>query len=121
MVICCIAILIWAEKIIGIFSTEPDLIELGGAFLRIASVGYLVSGFSTVLQSCIAGAGDTLPNMIVSFATIWAIQLLLAFLLSRMTGLGIYGIRWAMVASSFTAAIAYTVYFIVGRWKTKKV
>jgi len=93
---------------------------LGGTFLKIATAGYLVSSLSTVLQSCIAGAGDTLPNLIVSIAVVWLVQLPLAYLLSR-TSLGIFGVRWALVAATFAGAIAYTVYFIIGKWKTKKV
>jgi putative MATE family efflux protein len=120
MAICGAVILLWAENIIGIFTTEPDLIELGGTFLRIAAAGYLVSSLSTVLQSCIAGAGDTLPNLIISIAVVWLVQLPLAYLLSR-TSLGIFGVRWALVAATFAGAVAYTVYFIIGKWKTKKV
>jgi putative MATE family efflux protein len=121
MAVCCIVILVWAEQIIGIFSSEPDLRELGSTFMRIAAAGYLLSALSSVMQSCIAGAGDTLPNMIVSIAMVWAVQLPLAFLLSRETSLGIYGIRWALVITTFVGAVAYTTYFIAGKWKTKKV
>jgi Na+-driven multidrug efflux pump len=120
MTICGAVILLWAENIIGIFTTESDLVELGGTFLRIAVAGYLVSALSTVLQNCIAGAGDTLPNLIVSIAVVWLVQLPLAYLLSR-TSLGIYGVRWALVAATFAGAIAYTTYFIIGKWKTKKI
>ncbi len=121
MVACSTVILLWAENIIAIFTTEPALIELGGTFLRIATASYLVMAFSSVLQNCIAGAGDTLPNMVVSITAVWAVQLPLAFFLPRVGNLGIYGVRWAMVANTFTGAIAYTTYFVLGRWKTKKV
>jgi putative MATE family efflux protein len=121
MLVCCIAILLFAEHIIGIFTTETNLISLGSTFMRIAAAGYLLSALSSVMQSCIAGAGDTLPNLIVSIATVWAVQLPLAFFLSRETSLAIYGIRWAVVASTFVGAVAFTTYFIIGKWKTKKV
>ena len=74
-----------------------------------------------MLQNCIAGAGDTLPNMVISLAAIWAVQLPLAFLLPRFTGLGIYGVRWAMVAATIAGSLAYAVYFRRGRWKLKPV
>jgi putative MATE family efflux protein len=121
MVVCSVAILLWAEYIIGIFTTETSLIDLGATFMRIAAAGYLVMALSFVLQNCIAGAGDTLPNLIISIATVWVLQLPLAYLLSRTSDLGILGIRWAMVITVFAGAIAYTIYFFVGRWKTKKI
>jgi putative MATE family efflux protein len=121
MIICSIVILVLSRNIVGLFTVDPELIELGSVFLRIATVSYLVIALSSVLQNCIAGAGDTVPNMIVSLAAVWFIQLPLAFYLSKSTILGIYGIRWAMVTSTVIAAIAYALYFISGRWKNKKI
>jgi putative MATE family efflux protein len=121
MVTCSIVILLWAENIMGIFTTEADLIRLGSIFLRIATASYLILSLVLVLQSCIAGAGDTVPNMIISIGMIWAVQLPLAFLLPRVTNLGVFGVRWAIVASTFAGTIAYVTYFRLGIWKTKKV
>ncbi|HEY94325.1 MAG TPA: MATE family efflux transporter [Dehalococcoidia bacterium] len=121
MIICSIVILVLSRNIVGLFTVDPELIKLGSMFLRIATVSYLVIALSSVLQNCIAGAGDTVPNMIVSLAVVWCIQLPLAFYLSKSTTLGIFGIRWAMVTSTVTAAIAYALYFISDRWKNKKI
>jgi Na+-driven multidrug efflux pump len=121
MVICCTAFLLWAEHIIGIFTKDPELVEIGATFIRIATSGFVVIGFVSVLQNCIAGAGDTVPNMIVNIVAIWIIQIPLAALLSRYTSLGVYGIIWAMAAGTISTATAYTIYFRLGRWKHKKV
>jgi putative MATE family efflux protein len=121
LVACSTVILLWAENIMSIFTTDASLIRLGSIFLRIATGGYLILALVSVLQSCIAGAGDTVPNMIINVGMIWAVQLPLAFLLPRATGLGVFGVRWAIVASTFTGAIAYVTYFRLGRWKAKKV
>ena len=120
-VICSVVILIWAEKIVGIFSTEPGLVEVASTFMRIAVAGFLVLGFAGVLQNCISGAGDTLPTMLVSLVTMWVVQLPLAFFLPRVTNLGMYGVRWAMVAGIAVGAVALTTYFRLGRWKRKKI
>jgi len=121
MVVSSAAILLWAENIIGIFTTEPDLIEIGSIFLRIATAGYLLAAFVYVLQFGIAGAGDTLPTMVVSIAMIWVVELPLAFLLPQVANLGVYGVRWAIVASMLAGAILYVTYFVLGRWKAKKI
>lgn len=121
MAVCSAAIFLWSENIMGIFTTDTELVALGSIFLKIATAGYLVIAFVSVLQSCIAGAGDTIPTMLVSIGMIWIVQLPLAFLLPRYTSLGVYGLRWAIVANIFAGAIAYTTYFKLGRWKAKKV
>ncbi len=121
MIIFSLTILLVAEGIVHIFSSEPALVELASTFLRIAAAGYLVMGLGGVLQQCLNGAGDTLVPMVIMLLNMWLVQVPLAFFLSRVTGLGMYGVRWAMVAGTVTAAIVYTIYFRAGRWKRKKV
>ncbi len=121
MLVCSLVILFLAENIVAAFTNEPALIEVGSLFLRISILGYIFTGFILVLQAAIAGAGDTLPNMIFSIAMIWIIQMPLAFILPKVGELGVYGIRWAIVAGMAAGAFAYIVYFKLGRWKAKKV
>ncbi len=121
LIACSIVILIWAEGIMSVFNSDPALIAIGASFLRITTVCYLVIGISSALMNCIVGAGDTLPNMLINIGIIWVVQIPLTYLLSRYTGLGVYGIRWAMVISLAAGTLAYFIYFRTGRWKLKKV
>jgi putative MATE family efflux protein len=121
MVVCSGVILLWTENIIGVFTTDPELLELGSIFIRISTATFMVMSLATVFQSSIASAGDTVPNMIISIAVMWVAQIPTAFLLSRYTSLGVYGIRWAIVVSTVVGTIVYTIYFRLGRWKLKKV
>ena len=120
MIVCSGVILLWTENIMGIFTTDPELLELGSIFIRISTATFIVMSLATVFQSCIASAGDTVPNMIISIAVMWVAQIPVAFLLSRYSDLGVYGIRWAMVVSTVVGTIVYTIYFRLGRWKLKK-
>ncbi len=121
IVICSTAILIWAEAFVHIFSSNPGVVSIGATFLRIATAGYIVMGLTAVLQQCISGSGDTIPPMLVSIATMWLIQLPLAYFLSHFTSLQVYGVRWAIVGGTVINTIAYTIYFRLGRWKRKMV
>ncbi len=121
MLVFSLAILLWAESIVRIFSSEPDLVLIASAFLMIAAVGYAVMGCTSTLQPCLSAVGDTLPPMVVSLLIIWVVQLPLALFLSRATSLGVYGVRWAIVAGVAVGMVAYAVYFRLGRWKHKKV
>ena len=121
MLVASVAILLWAENIIRLFNTEPDLVELASIFLRIAAAGYILMGLVFVLQESIAGAGDTLPVMLIIIAMVWLVQIPLAFLLPRVTDLGVYGVRWAIVAGLGAGALANITYFRLGRWQRKRV
>jgi len=121
LVLCSLGLLFGAESIVGIFNKEPGLIEVGSKFLRIATAGYAMIGFVIALQFCISGAGDTIPPMIFSLVMTWAVQIPLAYLLPEVTGLGVYGVRWAIVISIGLGAVTHAAYFRLGRWKRKRV
>jgi putative MATE family efflux protein len=121
MLVASVAILLWAEEIVHIFTSEPDLVQIASIFLRIATAGFIVSGLTTVLQQSISGAGDTIPPMIIGIVIVWAVQLPLAYFLPQATTLGVYGVRWAIVAGMVVGAVAYALYFKLGRWKRKRV
>ena len=120
LVISTAALWFWGTHIIGIFNNEPDVLATGVAFLRIQIAAYLVSGCVLVLQQCLNGVGDTLVVMAVTLLGMLAVQLPLAFLLSRHTGLGVYGTYWAIAIGTMVMAALYGVYFRIGLWKRKK-
>jgi putative MATE family efflux protein len=121
MLICCTLLFVYAENIVRIFNAEAGLVEIGSIFLKIAAAGYLMIGCVIVLEYCISGSGDTLPAMIFSLTITWGVQIPLAFILPRITSLGVYGVRWSMVAAIFVGLIAFVTYFRLGRWKRKRV
>jgi putative MATE family efflux protein len=121
MVVFSAVIWLWAGGILSIFTNDPDLIILGSTFLRIGTAGFMVLAFSSVLQGCLSGAGDTIANLITGLIVNWAIQIPLALLLSRVNGLGVLGIRWALVIGIAAQTVIYIAYFRLGKWKKKKV
>jgi len=116
-----IMLLFWAEGIVRIFSTEPELIALAGTFIRIACAGYAIMGFMASLMNALSGVGDTIPPMIISLIMTWGITMPLAYFLPQVASLGVYGIRWAMVAGMVTGSVTFLIYFRTGRWKRKRV
>jgi putative MATE family efflux protein len=114
-------ILIWAEQLISIFGPEPDVVAMAADFLRIGTAGMLLFGLEPVMMSVLSGVGDTIPPMIVTVGTFWVFQIPLAFVLSKYTGYGVYGVRWGMVIGMIASAVFMGLYFKTGRWKKKQV
>jgi len=121
MILCALLIIIWAEKVVGIFTSAPELVPVASLYLRIACGGYAVLSFNVILQQSIVGAGDTLAPMIISIVSIWVLQIPMAVMLSHIDSLGVFGVRWAIVAGTWVSALAYTIYFVQGRWKHKRI
>lgn len=107
--------------IVKIFNSEPELIKTGSVFLRIGAVGFLMMGFGPTFMHILSGAGDTFPPMLISILSTWGVLVPLAVILPKIMNPGAYGVRWAIVASFFTSAVAYFTYFKTGRWKKKRV
>ena len=121
MVICSTAVFFWAENIVRIFNSEPDLVAMTSTFLRIATAGYIFLGVGTVLMQSLSGAGDTVPPMVFGIVAAWGFTVPLAYLLPGVGNIGVNGVRWALVSGFVAQAILSIAYFRLGRWKRKKV
>ena len=121
MVICSAAVFFWAENIVRIFNSEPDLVAMTSMFLRIATAGYIFLGVGTVLMQSLSGAGDTVPPMVFGIIAAWGVTVPLAYFLPGIGDIGVNGVRWALVSGFVAQAILSITYFRLGRWKRKKV
>jgi putative MATE family efflux protein len=119
LLITCGLMFIWPEYVIRIFSPEHELITVASSYLMVFLIGFLSIGFDVVLVNALTGAGVTLPPMIITLSRMWVITLPLAYIWSKFTGLGVYGVWWGLIVGMVFGAAAYTVYFISGRWKLK--
>ncbi|MEE8398619.1 MAG: MATE family efflux transporter [Desulfobacterales bacterium] len=120
-VLASVAIWFWAEYTVRVFNSEPEIVATTAAFLRINIISYLVFGVVVVLMNALTGVGDTMTPMLTTLITMWLVQVPMAFVLPKVTTLGVYGVRWAIVTAIVMRAIIYTVYFRKGRWKLKEV
>ncbi len=118
-VLASIVVWFWGENVLRIFNNEPDVLAIGKIFLMIQVLTFLFSGCEVVLQQCLNGAGDTMPVMIITLLG-FAVQLPLAFVLTRYTGLGVNGAYWAIAIGTIVMAASYTAYFKAGLWKKKR-
>ena len=121
MFIFSIAIWFWAGYIVRVFNPEPELIDIAGKFLKIQIASYMCNGLMMVMMNVMNNVGDTLIAFIIDLVTMWGIRVPLAVLLPHVANLGVYGVRWALVADTVSSAIVFIIYFKSGRWKKKRI
>jgi putative MATE family efflux protein len=121
MAVFSVIIWFWASSIVKIFNPEPELIDLAGTFLRIQIASYMCNGLMMVMMSVMNTVGDTLIAFIIDLVTMWGIRVPLAVILPRVANMGVYGVRWALVADTVSSAVVFIIYFMSGRWKHKKI
>lgn len=111
----------FAPQLIGLFSSNTSVIEIGSDFLRIYSLGFIFIAFGLIFSRSLAGAGDTIAPLIIVFISLWVIQIPLAFYLAYKTSFGVSGVWYAMLLATFLQGILSLGWFQTGRWKHKKV
>ena len=73
-------------------------------------------GVAQVFQNSFQTAGDTTTPMLITLVSLWIIEIPLAYVLSQYTGLGQFGIAWAIFLAMIIRAVAYIPVFFWGRW-----
>ncbi len=109
----------FAEQVIGLFTTDPDVVPIAAQCLRFISYGYVFYAWGMVLVQAFNGAGDTMTPTWINLFCYWLWQIPLAWILSRPAGLGPTGVFLAITISESTTAVVGMLVFRRGRWKTR--
>ena len=83
---------IFAPQMMGLFTTDQDVIALGVKCLRIEAFAELFYGVSIVAYGACVGAGDTMVPAVLNFASMWVVRIGLALILTPRFGLTGYWI-----------------------------
>ncbi len=109
------AVSLMSTQVMGIFTSDPAVIQAGAPALRIAGLAIPLVGLSFTFAGGLRGAGDTTSVLVILGASIWAVRVFNAWWLSGMFGL--VGV-WVAIGLDFAVrAMAMWVRFRSGRWK----
>jgi Na+-driven multidrug efflux pump len=95
----------WAEKLIGIFSHDPDVIRIGVGYLHIAAWSFVASGVVFVSSSMFQALGNALPPLFTSVGRITLIAIPI-IVLSRQPGFDLTTIWYISAAGVILQMIA---------------
>jgi putative MATE family efflux protein len=109
-------LVIFAPQAIGFFTGEPEVVELGSAWLRLQVAAYTLLAVSTVFQQSYNTAGDTLAPLVVMFTCMWAVEIPLAWFIVHNTGIGPVGMAIASAIGMAARIALYVPYYYWGRW-----
>jgi Na+-driven multidrug efflux pump len=113
--------IVGARVLVGLFTSDAEVLEYGVTYLRIVSLGFPFYAFGMVVSQSFNGAGDTRTPTLINLVVFWALQLPLAWFLSHHTSLGPSGVFVTLaVCFSMFAAISVAV-FRRGGWKLTRV
>jgi putative MATE family efflux protein len=110
-----------ARPLVGLFTDDPRVLPYGVSYLRIVSAGFLFYAFGMVISQSFNGAGDTRTPTLINLFVFWLVQIPLAWVLSRHTGLGASGVFVTLAASFSLFAVISAALFRRGGWKRTQV
>jgi putative MATE family efflux protein len=110
----------FGEHLMRFFIHDAEAIRFGTLCLHILSVGYMFFAYGMVLSQAFNGAGDTKTPTIINLVVFWAIQIPLAYILSKSFQLGPKGVYFAIGISEAILACICIAVFKRGKWKLIK-
>lgn len=114
----CLVYFVFPAQLVGLFTTDPSVIDAGVRYLRIVALVEVFMGVEIVLIGALSGAGDTgVPMLITSLFA--AARVPAAALLAGPLGFGVDGIWMAICGSVVVRGCLMAAWFRTGRWKKR--
>ena len=98
--------LVFPRALIGAFTSDAGVLEVGVSLLAVAAVFQLFDGLQGVSTGVLRGAGDTRTPMLWNLAGHWLIGLPLGYALCFIAGLGVIGLWWGLSVGLIICGIA---------------
>jgi putative MATE family efflux protein len=107
-----------SRQIAGVFSNSPAVIAIANDYLIILALSQISMAIEIILEGSFAGAGDTVPPMIVMVPG-HLLRIPLAYYLCFTLGWGINGVWWTLTITTTIKAIILALWFKRGKWQEK--
>ena len=111
----------FAPLILGLFTTDPEILRTGVPCLRIFSCGNIAFAYGMVLMQAFNGSGDTLTPTYVNLFGFWILEIPLAWLLAMHTPLQVNGIYISVVVAQFVVVLISLYLFRKGNWAKQRI
>jgi len=92
-----ILFVLFRRPLIGMFSTDANIIQMGGTMLQLAAIFQIFDALGIVSQGALRGAGDTRVPAVIMLASAWLVLLPLGYVLTFVADMTYIG-AWAAAA-----------------------
>ena len=110
------ALFILAEHMMGLFTSDAEVIRLGTTVLRMVAVSEPVYGVAVVLEGIFQGVGDTMYAFGCNIAGMWGVRVLGTFVFVRVLGFGLPAAWGCMIAHNVLLFILFSLRYRKGAW-----
>ena len=109
-------LLLSARALMGVFTRDAAVIELGAKVLRMVAVTEPVYGLAVILEGIFQGVGDTKSAFCFNLLGMWGVRILGTFIAIRFCGGGLTAAWGCMIAHNLLLGALLLARFLRGRW-----
>lgn len=103
------------------FSTDTEVIETAGLYLKSYSIDCIMVCFVFCMNSFFSGCGHSLFPMFHSMISTFIIRVPFSFILSKMPGITLYEIGFASPVASIVSIVMCMIYMKSGKWRNNEI
>ena len=110
------ALFILARPLVSLFSTNPDVINLGTTVLRMVAVSEPFYGFSIIIEGMMQGVGKTKAPFVYNIVGMWCVRIIGTFLCTQLLPFGLVSAWACMIAHNMLLFFLFLRCYIKGTW-----
>lgn len=110
-----------SEAIVGLFSTDEEVIAMAADFLSIMALWCFTNGIYNSTSGLFQGSGHTEVTMAVDATRLWVFRFATLYVCENWLHMGVRSIWYSVVVSNALSAVILYVVYRTGLWKKKRV
>ena len=111
--------LIWGDALYGIFTKDPEVVELGRVFMRIMVATFYCGALMGPFFAMVNGSGFASMGFIIGILDV-VFRVGISLLFERLFHLGVYSYWWGNALCRVGPMIICMIYYFSGKWKTRR-
>lgn len=108
------------KLIFGIFTNDPQVLDLGVTFLRIFILHFIVSAVIGAFQAMVTGCGFVELGFAIGILDGVVCKIGLSLIFVNLFQMGYQGLWWGVACSRIIPCLICMAYYFSGKWKTRK-
>ena len=109
-------LILFTATFLGVFSRDAAFLAVAVLWVQLHAVAGVFQGTGQVLRQSFNIAGDTIAPLLITFVSLWTLEIPLAIILSRFTPLEQFGIPVAILLAMIVRLMLFGGYYLTGRW-----
>lgn len=110
-----------SEAIVGLFSTDEEVIAMATDFLSIMALWCFTNGVYNSTSGLFQGSGHTEVTMAVDATRLWIFRFAMLYVCEHWLHMGVRSIWYSVVVSNALSSVILYVVYRTGLWKKKRV